>query len=171
MQCAEHARDLLNALCRKNLRNAFSKIHRAQDFQIAPDLDLRSGRHSPMPGRRTTQAFSFCNQCIVLVRSPPVSYLLSCLTTLSTAIPETKSHRCQLLNMNTTKSKTSLFSYNNRLQANGIHTQVNYSQKQANGNHRQAKVLRMASIRRRTTSEWHPSAGFSLDPILYIQLY
>ena len=132
-------------------------------FGLAERLTLPNAR------RRTTQAFSFCNLCIVLVRSPPVSYLLSCLTTLSTAIPETKSHRCQLLNMNTTKSKTSLFSYNNRLQANGIHTQVNYSQKQANGNHRQAKVLRMASIRRRTTSEWHPSAGFSLDPILYIQ--
>ena len=120
----------------------------------------------PNARRRTTQAFSFCNLCIVLVRSPPVSYLL---TSLTTAIPETKSHRCQLLNMNTTESKISLFSYNNRLQANGIHTQVNYSQKQANGNHRQAKVLRMASISRRTTSEWHPSAGFSLDPILYIQ--
>jgi hypothetical protein len=100
----------------------------------------------PNARRRTTQAFSFCNQCIVLVRSLPVSYLLSILTTLSTAIPETKSRRCQLLNMNTTKSKISLFSYNSSLQSNGIHTQVTT-----------ARSKRMATIRKQKYCEWHPS--------------
>jgi hypothetical protein len=100
----------------------------------------------PNARRRTTQAFSFCNQCIVLVRSLPVSYLLSILTTLSTAIPETKSRRCQLLNMNKTNSNISLFSYNSSLQSNGIHTQVTT-----------ARSKRMATIRKQKYCKWHPS--------------
>ena len=40
LKCAEHARDLLSALRRKDLWDAFRKICRAQDFQIAPDLVL-----------------------------------------------------------------------------------------------------------------------------------
>jgi hypothetical protein len=44
-----------------------------------------------------------------------------------------------------------LCTYKQNLQANGIHTQVNYNQKQADGTHPQANVLRMVlvSIRRK----------------------